>query len=213
MGYKVGIIPAAGQALRFGGVIKELLPLPDGRTLLEHAVDRLCHCDRIVVVSNASKVDKHIPKLLGKAGVVIQQGNEMWGAIQTAMVTYDADQYYLTMPDTWMMRRAFEGVPEVDFGYGYFITERPERFGCLMGNRFEDKPQFAYTPAVAWGVLTWSKHAKRMWLTKRPSDYTEAINFAIEQYNHTHWSIGPYFDCASIEDYEKLLRYLGKERK
>ena len=92
MGYKVGIIPAAGQALRFGGVIKELLRLPDGRTLLEHAVERLAHCDRIVVVSNADKVDKHIPKLEGKAGVVIQQGNEMWGAIQTAMVTYDADQ-------------------------------------------------------------------------------------------------------------------------
>jgi len=207
---KVGIIPAAGSATRFGGIIKELLPLADGRSLLEHAIERLSFCDRVVVVTSPGKMHQHRTNIRQRVNIIPQHGHEMWGAMQTGMNAYDADQYYLTMPDTWMYDSAFHGVPEIDFGYGYFITETPERFGVLVGDRFVDKPKDADVPAVAWGVLTWSKAVRDLWNEKRITNYTDAINQAIRDYSHRHWHIGPYFDCADMNRYMELLDYMRK---
>jgi len=38
---RLGIVPAAGSAHRFGGVFKELLPVGESMTLLSRAVDTL----------------------------------------------------------------------------------------------------------------------------------------------------------------------------
>ena len=205
---RVGIIPAAGRAERFGGVTKDLLPLPDGRPLLAHAVERLSFCDRVVVVSNAFKAPLHRVHAQGRVTITRQRGSGMWGAIKSAMNAYEADQYYMTMPDTWMQPDCFAGVPDCDFAYGYFLTNTPERFGVLHGRRFVDKPKAVATPAVAWAVLTWSKRIRNLWNDLQPVDYTEAINLAIEESKGCHWVVGPYFDCANMSRYMELLDYL-----
>ena len=57
MTYRIGILPAAGKAVRFGGVLKELLPLPNGlsflyETYLSSAGQRLCRADRMFLILN-----------------------------------------------------------------------------------------------------------------------------------------------------------------
>jgi hypothetical protein len=209
---RIGIIPSAGQATRFGGIPKELLPLPDGRPLLAHAVERLAFCDRVVVVSNPIKVPLHREHAQGQITLMNQRGDGMWGAIYSAMNAYDGDQYYMTMPDTWLQPDAFAGVPECDFAYGYFLTREPERFGVLHQGRFIDKPKALATPAVAWTVLTWSKRTRDLWNEAKVEDYTPAINLALDEVKNGHWVVGPYFDCADMSRYMELLDYLrGKK--
>jgi CTP:molybdopterin cytidylyltransferase MocA len=97
---KVGIIPAAGKATRFGGLFKELLPLPNERLLLTEAVERLRFCDQIIVVTSNEKAEAHKAILPKDVIIQYQTGKELWGAIQTGFMRASADFYYMTMPDT-----------------------------------------------------------------------------------------------------------------
>lgn len=216
MGYKIGIVPAGGHAKRFRGVMKEALPLPDWRTLLEHAIERVEFCERIVIVTNEDKYTFH-KRLISayrdrRIELMLQTGDGLWGAVKTAYTAYNGDQYYLTMPDTWMTEDAFGGVPDIPFGYGYSLTDEPERFGVLIEGRFVDKPTSCRKPAVAWAVLTWNKDVRDYWLREDFEDYTEAINGAMANFRHGHWPIGRYYDCADVERYLELLNYLKAER-
>ena len=209
--YKTGIIPAAGMATRFGGLMKELLPLPDGRSLLEHAIERLSFCDRIVIVTSDAKTKEHQRYVGGKVQLIPQFGQGMWSAIKSAYTMYHADQYYMTMPDTWIAPDCFAGVPETAFAYGYFLTDTPERFGCLCQDKFVDKSGDIPTPAVAWGVLSWSRSACDLWERTRAADYTSAINVALAEFTTRHWNIGAYFDCANMDAYMLLLDHLRRD--
>jgi hypothetical protein len=206
----IGIIPAAGKSTRFGGLFKELLPLPDGRSLLEHAVDRLDFCDRIVVVTNFEKAEYH-QRLLGKNRKVLlqqQMGKELWGAIRTAYNSVDGDRYFMTMPDTYIGQHAFSDPPTDSFGLGYFITNEPNRFGILQDGFVTDKYQDARIPATAWGVLTWAKHICDLWNDREVEDYTQAINTAIMNGDWGKWPIGEYWDIANMQRYMELLWHL-----
>ena len=204
MAFRLGIVPAAGKAVRFGGVLKECLPLKRG-SLLELAVDRL-PVDRVILVTNTSKVQTHA-QVLGNKVLYMVQGDEpeLWGAIKSAL-SIDADYYYFTMPDTFMPFHAFNLVPEVDFSIGLFETDMPERFGVLVDGRVVDKNRDIPVPAQAWGGLVWSRAVKNLWLRSNVTDYTHAINLAIQAFGFETWRISFYHDFASIEDYQNYLR-------
>lgn len=212
MACKLGIIPAAGKATRFGGIVKELLPLPDGRSLLEHAVSRLSFCDRVVVVTNHRKTEAHKRVLDDDIILQDQIGYELWGAIQTVYQTFDADRYYMTMPDTWIDPSAFDEVPNNSFALGYFFTMTPERFGVLKDGYVVDKDEEATRPAQAWGALAWDRHVCEIWDERKPENYTQAINLALSNVDWGTWQIGRYYDCANMQRYMELLDHL-KGRK
>lgn len=201
----IGIIPAAGKATRFGGLFKELLPLPDGRSLLEHAIERVAFCDRVVVITNSKKYQAHHDLLGDKVILLDQQGHELWGAIKTAYNHYDADRYYFTMPDTYIRADVFRNEPGASFNLGYFLTNEPKRFGILHDGVVIDKANVTERPAVAWGVLSWAKHICDLWNERRVENYTQAINVAIAQNDWDKWPIGRYYDCADMPRYMELL--------
>lgn len=197
---KIGILPAAGKAIRFGGVDKELLKL-NGKTMLEHAAARLP--ENVVVITTEGKLQNHM-KVLPKAIFAIQEGNQdLWSAIKTGL-TFQADRYYMTMPDTYMRVDVFKNAPQEDFNLGTFTTDKPERFGVLRDNRVIDK-QAGEIPATAWGVLTWSRNVRDYWLKCEVNNFCEAINVAMTAFYFQTWDIGKYHDLASAEDYTKLL--------
>ena len=202
---RIGIIPAAGRAIRFGRIPKELLPLPDGRALIDHAIDRLSFCDRVVVVTNSRKEPFHNAIVGGRVTLVYQQGNEMLGAWLTACGLYRADHYYMTMPDTYIKRDAFADCPhDKDFTLGVFETFEPARFGVIEDGLVHDKHKAAATPATAWGALAWSDDIYRLWLDKKVWDYTVAINEALKCAGLHTWQIGEYHDCADAYRYGQL---------
>lgn len=202
---RTGIIPAAGKAIRFGRIPKELLPLPDGRALIDHAIDRLAFCDRVVVVTDSRKAPFHNAIVGGRVTLVYQQGSEMLGAWLTACGLYRADRYYMTMPDTYIKQDAFADCQhDEDFALGVFETYEPERFGVIDGGLVQDKHKAAATPATAWGALVWSDDVYRLWLDKQVWDYTVAINEAVKCAGLHTWPIGEYHDCADAYRYGQL---------
>ena len=205
---KVGIIPAAGKASRFGGLFKELLPLDNGRLLLTEAVERLRFCDRIVVVTSADKAAAHRAVLPNEVVIHYQTGTELWGAIQTGFMHESGDYYYMTMPDTWMNTDAFADSPVNEFSMGCFKTNEPERFGVLENGFVTDKHAAAHKPATAWGVMAFSHEIADFWKDAQPGNYTSAINMALARGKWGLWEIGHYFDCANLDRYLDLLRYL-----
>lgn len=205
---KIGIIPAAGKATRFGGLFKELLPLPNEKLLLTEAVERLRFCDQVVVVTSNEKADAHRAVLPKDVILYYQTGIELWGAMQTAFTHASADFYYMTMPDTWMEVNAFADAPVNEFSLGCFKTDEPERFGVLESGFVVDKHAGAHKPATAWGALAFNHEIADFWKDAQPMDYTSAINMALARGKWGLWEIGQYFDCANLERYLDLLSHL-----
>jgi hypothetical protein len=205
----VGIIPAAGNAVRFGGIFKELLPLKN-TTLLEQAVERLSHCDAVILVSNADKIHDHATILGDRVIYTIQtRGRDIWGALVTAMEAVDGYRYTMTMPDTYMPTDSLrKPPPNCEIGLWTFQTNTPERFGCLIDGRVVDKDAAVLRPATAWGALTWTSNVRDFWFD-RPwiETCTEAINLAMGSFAHNTEKLGFYHDVASLKDYAELIAW------
>ena len=204
---RLGILPAAGKADRWGGYPKELLPLSNEHTFLSRAVDllRSCGCDHVLVITNPAKIHLHAYHLKNWKNVffAIQKGEEMWGAMATAIDT-PADEYCFMMPDTYVSARPFPVSLGGEFGLGVFRTEEPERFGVLRDGHIVNK-QPSQESGLAWGVLAWSKLVAAHWRSNAYADYTEAINDAIGTFGYSLWELDYYFDIGSMEHYAEFL--------
>lgn len=201
--YSVGIIPAAGKATRFGGVLKELLPIPAG-TPLQAAATRL-RVEIVVVVSTPEKIGEHSRILPGAIYVMQTEGHDIWGAMLAGM-RIEAERYYFTMPDTIMPVNAFEKDPSGwNFTLGTFETNTPERFGCVENGMVVNKSLSISPPATAWGVLVWSRNVRDYWLSAYIETYTDAINQAMTKFGYGVFDLEYYYDLATLEDYKEYL--------
>lgn len=202
---KIGIIPAAGKAERFGGVLKELLPARDGISFINHAADRLRPvCDLVVIVTNKDKAQSHIQSV--KDVIFIEQDNSLnlLGAVQSAL-KIEAERYYFTMPDTYMRNDVFTDTPiMVGLSLGIFETYKPVRFGCLVDGLIIDKSPDIQSPANAWGVLSWGQEWRGNFFYA--DNFTNAINGVMKNGGFATWSIGNYSDMASVNDYIEYLK-------
>ncbi len=203
MAFRVGILPAAGKAQRFGGTLKELLPTKDGKSFLRHALDRL-PVDLKVIVTTPEKLPFHAAEVKDAAFLFQQGERDFWSAIETALQVR-ADRYYFTMPDTYTSEAAFMKAYEDDFVLGTFKTRQPERFGVLSDGKIINKAIGLPKPSIAWGVLQWSSKVADFWRVEHPLNYTDAINMAMEKFGYRTYDIGLYIDNASLHEY---LAYL-----
>lgn len=203
----IGIIPAAGKATRFGGITKELLPIKQS-TLLEECVARLSHCERIILVSNPRRIRDHADLLGDRVLYAIQsEGNDIWGAVLTALLAAPAERYYFSMPDTYMPTDALRKPPTGAFGMWTFETDMPERFGCIVNGRIHNKEAGLPTPALAWGALTWTSEVRDLWLERDPPTYTDAWNMALTAFPSGTAKLAFYADVSCLMDYLELLAW------
>lgn len=204
---RLGVLPAAGKAERWGGYPKELLPISRNSTFLSRAVRSLqvSGCDYVVIITSPSKIHLHTFHLKDWAGVLysIQQGEEMWGAISTAL-EMPADEYLFLMPDTYVPLMPFPASLDSDFAMGLFRTDEPERFGTLLGDQVVNK-QPRESPCLAWGALAWSRSVAKHWRAMSFDNYTDAINDAIQVFGYGCWELAYYYDIGSTKHYSEFL--------
>ena len=206
---KIGIIPAAGRAERFGGTMKDLLPL-GGQALIKRTYDILNkHCDQIVIVTNEERIEYHA-HVIGPGAVYLLQENkhaDIFGAIHAAVKHIDGEErYYFSMPDTVIPEDAFDTAPHgCDFALGTFQTTRPERFGVIRDRQVVNKNRHLAPPCTAWGVLVWSKYVAGMWKLQPDQTYTQAINGAMKHFGFMTFELKYYYDVANEEDYYYAL--------
>ena len=205
MGIRIGIIPAAGSATRYGGVLKELLPVDSDMVMMDYAVKAMKRggCEQIVCVTSTRKIAQiadRFPHLLYTIQIA---GQDIWGAIRAGLMV-EADEYCFAMPDTVVPEDVFDRDVISPFMLGCFNTNLPERFGMVRDGYIVNKrPGEA---GKAWGTLMWSKYTRDWWLDYGDvSSYTNAINLAMSTLGYNIYDLGFYHDIASFEDYRSLL--------
>ena len=204
---RIGIIPAAGKADRFGGTIKELLPIDKDHALIDYSIMAMERggCDPIICVTSTRKIAalaEYSPRLL----CTIQTATrDIWGAI-VAGLAVEADEYCFAMPDTVIPDDAFaRREMDCDFMLGCFETDQPERFGMVRDHGIVNKMKG--DPGIAWGVLMWNRKVRDYWLNYDydMKSYTEAFNLVRKVYKSNTFMMSDYTDISNFEDYKRVI--------
>ena len=206
---RLGIIPAAGNGTRLGGVLKELLPISDKRTMLKRTVEMLEFCDRTIVITNSNKIMAHAHDLQDKqVGFVLQHGKEAWGAIKESF-PYAGDWNYYLMPDTYSPG-LFDFDYAMNINFGIFATKTPIKYGVFWNGEIHDKPNIQNRNMLAWGTIIWSKRVVDFWKEHREIEtHTQAFNMAIKEFGYSTYNLPYYFDIATFKDYKDLLNHVS----
>jgi len=202
---KLGIVPVAGAGKRWGGYPKFLLPCGEKEWFLDRAA-RQMPCDRVVIVAGSetlSFITEHIHRSRLHNVTVVTQKNDwdIYGAIHEAL-QFEADYYYLSMPDTYLNPKVFKKMD--GFSLGAFWTDKPERFGIIRNNKVFDKQPGL--PGWAWGCVGFHAPVRDLWLSKGEMNFPTAINSAIEKFGLNMIEMPFYYDMAEWKDYVQFIR-------
>lgn len=201
----VGIIPAAGYATRMDGCQKELLFAPDGITLLHRTYQTMDMCDVVIVVTRPESIEYQMKVLPPRAVFIQQNGMELIGAVKTAL-QLEAHEYCFAMPDTYYPDNVFDRDLFSSLSLGLFSTDKPERFGVYENRYIRDKDtELVGTQQKAWGVLMWDDDVADLWRNQPFRTFSQALNHALQKYEHTTFNMDYYYDMATFEDYKEFL--------
>ena len=195
---KLGIIPAAGKAERFGGIAKELLPSRNGSPLIVETLLRMIdfQIDTHIVVTTAAKCCGHVAHSLDDTLFLRQNNAGLSGAVFDVMSAFRfcKANYLLMMPDT-----DYSSTEIPDLGrkldkvqLGIFTTRKPERFGVLKDGRIFDKDKTLSGKQKAWGWVAWhsdwiSSGLELDMLLTKPFDHV--LNYLIENHGYETYKI------------------------
>jgi UTP-glucose-1-phosphate uridylyltransferase len=211
------IIPAGGQATRFNGIIKELLPIDlEGTTALLNIL-RLAQkvgANEIRLISNELKKAIHthyirtiayrqIPSPIS-VHITKDYDKDLWSGIRKYL--HKIQRGGLLLPDT--ITDFF--VPEQTKGitFGVFDTHEPERFSIIENDRILTKPK--NKPAgyyKAWGVVLWSAEATQYMLkeTYDSKTYDEAFQSVMDTFGYSTFPLHYYYDIGTMETYMQYI--------
>lgn len=212
---RLGIIPAAGKANRFGGVLKEMLPVRND-TLLRRSLNAMiaARVDNCLLITNREKIQHHAHHLeLWRVYYAVQLGQQdLWGAISESLSIH-GDMNLFCMPDTYFPLDALVGLDEGEFNLGLFETDMPERFGVLTDDCIADKTNMKPGIYKAWGVLSWTGRVAEYWLDhiSEIKNHTQAFNMAMAKFGYKTKPLAYYHDLASWEDYRALIAEVTNE--
>ena len=200
---RVGIIPAGGNAVRFGGALKELLPLNRADCGLSRCADAMRPAE-LLLFSNKKKAQIH-REIVPDATIITEPQADLWEVVYTAAATTFADWYLFAMPDTVFPLDVFQQDIISSTMVGVFDTKKTGRFGIFVDNlRIIDKPDFG---GMAWGVWAWSYEAMKT-LSQACRQYknlTKALNVMLERHGVEMRELEYYYDFAAMEDYTEFL--------
>lgn len=217
------IIPAAGNASRWQSkVMKELLPIPGGKTALHQNLlsGWKGGAQTATIITNPHKINSHVQNVLVHPIYLeldiyytIQQREGLWGAI-TSDLSFDADYYFFSMPDTVFDDDIFTRMDlTCDLTFGIFDTYESDRYGIIdldSTTPIRDKATVGTDGADAWGVFGFSREVRDFWRQWEPySDYTEALNHATLTYGYETVRMDVYHDFADYQEYFQFVRSHG----
>jgi len=201
----LGIIPAAGDASRFGGVAKELLPIDDnGLTALENCVRVVGYGNsaEFMIFSTPVKAAVH-ESLVPDAEIIVHPFDNLAAVVAYAART-QAAWYVFAMPDTVIPMLSLAREVTHDIVAGTFETDKPGRFGIFVDDHIVDKPPHGGT---AWGVWVWSWRAMQRLAgyCEQTKDLTAALNLLIGEFGYDTFPLDYYVDFATFADYKEFV--------
>jgi hypothetical protein len=230
------IIPAAGDAVRFGGIPKELLPISETDCALTHAV-RLAQSfeAEALVVTNPRKKELH-QSVLERSGLPVEicvrqnwKHKDLWGSIElglSANMQAGFESGGLILPDT-VAETSSISIPVYDSSlgnpahpggtailFGVFTTLETERFSVVVPYVGDSKRVRIATKeklpgdGLAWGMILWNKNAADFMLGLEVGHYDRAFEAAARQFNWGMFKLASYHDLGSFKSYREFLESL-----
>lgn len=207
------IIPAAGKAERFGGVLKECLPI--NTALQSSLIHTLYNADcvdtsvEIVITTLPEKAKEHMT-LCAQFGFsdvyfrLLHHEHDLWGSIQSG-IDYEKDGGVL-LPDT--ITNWKDTIPQGDLIFGVFETTTPERFSVIANNVIYTKKKGSLFRKTynAWGVVLWSREVAQYWKQLEIDHYDTAFNLAIQRFGYNTFHLDYYYDLGTFEAYTQYLK-------
>lgn len=206
------LILAGGNAERFGGIPKEMLPCGENKTflsrLIEHVRENVNDIDDVTVVSNSEKIHLH-KKVPGIDNILIRpelnfglyDAISLGQSLETGTLVLLADTHF---------NSKFEFNRDTPLSFGLFPTRHPERFSVIDYNgiiRTKSKNLhqwyhsawgcFYYTPIVAQyireygGVIT---------------DYDVILQSCIDTFGYQPFTLYDYYDIGTYERYIEWIK-------
>lgn len=215
------IIPAGGQALRFGKVLKEFAPLNiDGSdTTFKRSIYLAIHklqASDIVIITNPEKAQIHLEYIHREILPLYTDVNILLaGTQQQASSVLEAIGWGLRigprnipggllLPDTVT---DFD-LPEVQAGitFGTFKTTEPERFSIVHENTIYTKVRRSGV-YDAWGVVLWSAMVGEAMAARinEYDDYDHMFKQMMHVFGYDTFPLDYYYDLGSIEHYLKYM--------
>ena len=219
----IGIIPVAGNATRMNNILKFLLPIPkENKSLISWHIDnQLKFCEKIVI---ATKPENAILfKYLSKNPqicIYVVETETMSETVLRVMDSFPSEEYLLGMPDTYCtgenpyeiicnsetfdMSIALWNIQNEQIGQlGQVAIDKNNLVVDLVDKDSQCKYPFS------WGVLKFKKNIKKF---IKVNDLN--IGFAIMPLINDGLIAkgfiinGKYFDCGTIEEYQRLFSYV-----
>lgn len=216
------IIPAAGKATRFNGVLKEFADV-GGEYALQRAVRMAVekfHATHVVIVTNADKVQDHIDFIrdvltplfpLTAINLVMQTSfdRDLLNAIVAGLSTYPIDiDAGLILPDSVFAIDTMPLTTTYELSIGVFETDTPDRYSILGLNSIITKPEHMPKGIYqAWGTLLWSNYISEDMLVNEHKfgTYDMLFSYIMRVYGFNTFKLNYYYDIGSIERYMEFL--------
>lgn len=173
---KIGFLPCGGEATRWNGTFKELLPVGENRWLCDYALDAFAEADcyEVAVLSSPQKAMLHAQHFrrekYKKFTFYYHFGKPpmLQSIVEALPLSLQYDYTLFAMPDTVIPNTSvYPAFPDTcwvnDFSLGLFQTYSPERFSTYHNGMLYNKlrphrsPEYAGKPYTCWGTITWTK--------------------------------------------------------
>ena len=206
------IIPAAGDAVRFGGCPKELLPISETDCALTRAVRLAQSLGGVaVVISNPHKARFH-EAALKRAGldgeIVVRekyQHKDLWGSIERGLELDRAGGLILADTVAAIGVDAVTLVPQNrQLVFGCFQTREPGRFSILLPDRIATK-EAAAPGNCAWGMVFWDAAVTNFLLGLELDHYDRAFEAAMGRFQWGMFPLEYYYDLGTFAAYRDFL--------
>ena len=208
------IIPAAGNAVRFGGILKELLPISETECALSYAVKTAGMFGTPVVITNASK-EPFQRKALARAGAPLVEfieqadyAHDLWSAIQCGLQAGCAGG--LILADTvaeFELQVPLKGHNQLVFGC--FETTEPSRFSIVLETARIATKEANPPGNKAWGMVFWHEQVTEYLLElharKHVAHYDRAFEAAMAQFEWGVFPLKAYADLGTFAAYRDFI--------
>lgn len=206
------IIPAGGKATRFGGTLKELLPINATDTPLLRALQNAVigfDADEVLVISSLDKIKEHayyVGRNMAHAAPFIRYSittsDNLWEALDDVMPLHDGG---IVLADTVTFVEPQQITAPLVFGV--FKTFQPERFSVIRNDTIITKqPMLNAGHSLAWGVVLWSKEVVDYWRKHQYETYDDAFRDAMRVFGYATFDLPYYYDLGSFEAYVEFLK-------
>ena len=220
----IGIIPACGDATRMGGIAKFNLKIPQSNeTLISwHIKSQLNYCDKVIIV-----IKKEYQNLLemfkdnDRVIILVEKTFSMSETVLKAIEKFDADQYLVGMPDTFVVgNNPYKDIminnTNSDLNIGVFKIKNNQK-GKLGQINIVDNivvdcmdKNINCNYEYSWGFLRFNKSIVKL-IDKETPHIGYVINPTISNNHLVTANIieGEYFDCGTQDEYEEFLKYVS----